>query len=699
MSFGHPKEDVSTQDDEGDDEDDFLLEANPFVATSLQVASVRSLPPSQLLTELASRGEEGRPTRRGEGSGVVGRTSFAHISYATPVARNNPSLSGFDFSTPSPDDIVLAAQGAAFERPAEDGAGLDTPPGFPPPTGEAGSGQVVDAADMMGLGTMVDADVRQAGAEAAAEAAEAEAEAVAAAAEVAAAMAGPSGGVHTGMTPPTTPRSARLFVRRRTKLNKKIGKEILEARAAAQEGKRIPLNLVVVGHVDHGKSTLMGHVLLSLEHVTQRDFARMERNSAQAGKGSFAFAWVLDAHEEERERGITMDVAVTNFQTPRMDVTLLDTPGHRDYVPNMITGAAQADAALLVVSAAQGEFESGFEAGGQTGEHAQLLRSLGVQSLIVVVNKMDLAEWDQNRFNEIQSTLKRFLKPLGFRNVPFVPVSGLAGLNLRDPIPDGVAPWYSGPALLEAIDALPAPERDVDGPLRMPVTDIFRPSSSSGAVVSGKIETGTLRLDDQVLLLPGDEIHMIKTIIARDVEESRWAEAGENVELVLREGDVNTLAGVRFVCDPEYPIPMTSRFKARIIVLDGLSTPITPGYPVVLHYHNVNEDAVITRLRRLHPADGSPEEEAYAARCAAAEADGKPVPRRRKPRRLVAGQEATVEVTVTRTVCIDTFANCKEMGRVMLREGGNTIACGIVLKLYFDVPSSPGGESTQGAFS
>eukprot|EP00466_Bigelowiella_natans_P018041 jgi/Bigna1/40734/e_gw1.45.51.1 len=214
------------------------------------------------------------------------------------------------------------------------------------------------------------------------------------------------------------------------------------------------MNLVVIGHVDAGKSTLMGHLLVKLGRVDQRTMRKYKKESAQMGKGSFSFAWVLDGHQEERERGITVDVATTHFSTKNREVTLLDAPGHRDFIPNMISGAAQADAAILVVPAKIGEFETSFAKGGQTKEHATLIRSFGVKQIVVAINKMDLVGWSKARYDEVSKTVVGFLRSLGYKSkqITLVPVSGLSGENLTEAKSVDLTHWYKGKSLAEAID-------------------------------------------------------------------------------------------------------------------------------------------------------------------------------------------------------------------------------------------------------
>ncbi|PIO27823.1 hypothetical protein AB205_0148930 [Aquarana catesbeiana] len=285
-------------------------------------------------------------------------------------------------------------------------------------------------------------------------------------------------------------------------------KEELEKR---QGGKQL-LNLVVIGHVDAGKSTLMGHLLYLLGHVNKRTMHKYEQESKKAGKASFAYAWVLDETGEERQRGVTMDVGMTKFETKSKVITLMDAPGHKDFIPNMITGAAQADVAALVVDASRGEFEAGFEAGGQTREHALLVRSLGVTQLAVAVNKMDQVNWQQDRFREVTSKLGHFLKQAGFKDsdVFYVPTSGLSGENLAkcSQIPD-LTSWYKGPCLIDQIDSFKAPQRSTDKPFRLCASDVFK-DQGSGFCVTGKIEAGYIQTGDRILAMPPNETCTVK---------------------------------------------------------------------------------------------------------------------------------------------------------------------------------------------
>ncbi|XP_067558127.1 HBS1-like protein isoform X4 [Pseudorca crassidens] len=325
-------------------------------------------------------------------------------------------------------------------------------------------------------------------------------------------------------------------VKKSSKLRQQID---IKAELEKRQGGKQLLNLVVIGHVDAGKSTLMGHLLYLLGNVNKRTMHKYEQESKKAGKSSFAYAWVLDETGEERERGVTMDVGMTKFETKTKVIILMDAPGHKDFIPNMITGAAQADVAVLVVDASRGEFEAGFETGGQTREHGLLVRSLGVTQLAVAVNKMDQVNWQQERFQEITGKLGHFLKQAGFKesDVAFIPTSGLSGENLITRSQSSeLTKWYKGLCLLEQIDSFKPPQRSVDKPFRLCVSDVFK-DQGSGFCVTGKIEAGYIQTGDRLLAMPPNETCTAKGITLHD-EPVDWAAAGDHVSLTLVGMDV-----------------------------------------------------------------------------------------------------------------------------------------------------------------
>ncbi|CAG5928124.1 unnamed protein product [Menidia menidia] len=436
----------------------------------------------------------------------------------------------------------------------------------------------------------------------------------------------------------------------------------IQAELEKRQGGKPLLNLVVIGHVDAGKSTLMGHLLYLLGNVNKRTMHKYEQESKKAGKASFAYAWVLDETGEERDRGVTMDVGMTKFETNSKVVTLMDAPGHKDFIPNMITGAAQADVAVLVVDASRGEFEAGFEAGGQTREHALLVRSLGVTQLAVAVNKMDQVSWQQERFQEITSKLGNFLKQAGFKesDVFYIPTSGLSGENLvtRSSVSELTA-WYSGLSLLEQIDAFKPPQRSTDKPFRLSVSDVFK-DLGSGFCVTGKIEAGYIQTGDRILAMPPNETCTVKGISLHD-EALDWAAAGDHVSLTVTGMDIIKINVGCVFCDPKEPIRVCTRFRARILLFN-IEVPITQGFPVLLHYQTVSEPATIRKLISvLHKSSGEV--------------------LKKKPKCLSKGMNAIVEIQTQRPVSLELYKDYKELGRFMLRYVGSTIAAGVVTEI------------------
>ncbi|XP_035664390.1 HBS1-like protein isoform X2 [Branchiostoma floridae] len=430
------------------------------------------------------------------------------------------------------------------------------------------------------------------------------------------------------------------------------------------EGKEV-INMVIIGHVDAGKSTLMGHLLYRMGHVNKKTMHKYEVESQKAGKASFAYAWVLDETGEERVRGITMDVGLTKFETDHKVVTLLDAPGHRDFIPNMITGAAQADVAILVVDASTGEFEAGFEAGGQTREHAMLVRSLGVTQLAVAINKLDTVGWSENRYQAIVKKLGHFLKQAGFKDsdVVYIPVSGLQGENLIKPASEPqLTAWYKGPCLLQQIDSFKSPSRPVDKPFRFCVSDVFK-GMGSGFSVAGRLVAGSIQNSTRVMVMPVGETATVKGIAIHDFPMN-WACAGDHATLTITGTDIMKVSVGSVLCDLANPILAASRIRARVIIFN-IEVPITKGFPVVFHYQTLSEPANIRKLiSLLHKSTGEVT--------------------RNKPRCLSKGNNAVVEVELNRPVCLELYKDNKDLGRFMLRYGSATIAAGVVTEILND---------------
>ncbi|CAG5123412.1 unnamed protein product [Candidula unifasciata] len=431
-----------------------------------------------------------------------------------------------------------------------------------------------------------------------------------------------------------------------------------------RHGDKELLNLVVIGHVDAGKSTLMGHVLYQLGTVNKKTMHKYEQESKKLGKSSFAFAWVLDETDEERARGVTMDVAQTRFETEKKIVTLLDAPGHKDFIPNMITGASQADVAILVINATKGEFETGFDAGGQTREHALLARSLGVGQVIVAVNKMDTVDWAEERYQLIVKKIGQFLtKQAGFKesDIFFIPCSGLTGENLTKPPTDPcLTSWYtSGITLVKQIDDLKPPTRPIDKPFRLNVSDVFK-GVGTGFNVAGRVGSGYVQPGDKVIIMPAGVTANIKNVFIDD-QPVTLAFAGDHVNLTLSGVDMVNVNIGSCLCDPASPARSATRIRAKIAIFN-IDTPITKGFPVVFHYQAINEPAVIKRLlSQLNRATGEVI--------------------KKRPRCLVKNTSAIVEIELERSMCLELYTEFKDLGRFMLRSGGHTIAAGLVEEL------------------
>ncbi|EPZ31748.1 hypothetical protein ROZALSC1DRAFT_26462 [Rozella allomycis CSF55] len=458
------------------------------------------------------------------------------------------------------------------------------------------------------------------------------------------------------------------------------------------------LNLVVIGHVDHGKSTLMGHLLYLLGQVNSKTLEKYKRESQKLGKNSFAFAWILDETEEERNRGITVDFARNVLKLPNKTINLMDAPGHKDYVPSMIQGASQADCALLVIDSSPGEFETGFEGKGQIKEHSILVRSLGIQSIIVAVNKMDNIGWSEDRYSFVVSKMIQFLTALGFKNecIHFVPCSGLTGNNLTALEKNHVNEWYKGQTLADTIgkrelyislDSINPPDRPINKPLRMFVADIFKQSGNT-AGLSGQVESGYFSVGDVVTIMPLKENATIKSTdydsrfidIKKLGTDSSNALAGDYVDILVSGIDSTKFSVGNVICFKDNLIKATKRFNAQIITFD-LDEPLYVGHSIVFYFKGISESGYISQLISL------------------TDKDGKNI--KKNPKMIPKNSNAVVQITLERTVLIDTLMDLKEMSRFTLRSQGFSIAAGMftssVIALRNLLMSNP--QSTKKSYS
>jgi len=423
------------------------------------------------------------------------------------------------------------------------------------------------------------------------------------------------------------------------------------------------LNLVVIGHVDHGKSTFVGHLLLLKGQISERAIREHEAEAKKYGMRieEVKFAWVLDRLKEERERGMTIDLSFFKFETDKYFFTVIDAPGHRDFVKNMITGASQADAAVLICSAKKGDFEAGVGPGGQTREHIFLAYTLGVTQLVVGITKMDdpTVKWDQERFEEVKSGVADILRMTGYKpeKIDFVPISGWTGDNLTEPSKN--MPWYKGPTMTQALDKFVVPPKPVDKPLRLPIQDVYT-ITGVGTVPVGRVETGVLRPGQTVVIMPKGvkgEVRSIETHHTQISEAGPGDNIGFNIKGVsrrdVRRGDV--------VGPLDNPPTVAKEFIGQIIVIYH-PTAIAAGYTPVLHAHTCTIATTFAELlKKIDPRTGQVVEE--------------------NPSFIKAGDGALVRFRPLRPIVIEQYSDFPQLGRFAIRDMGTTIAAGVVREI------------------
>lgn len=455
-----------------------------------------------------------------------------------------------------------------------------------------------------------------------------------------------------------------LHTEPKAKEKAKAVSEVVEVVDDKEENKKRHLNVVFIGHVDAGKSTIGGQILFLSGQVDDRTIQKYEKEAKEKSRESWYMAYIMDTNEEERAKGKTVEVGRAHFETESTRFTILDAPGHKNYVPNMISGASQADIGVLVISARKGEFETGYEKGGQTREHVQLAKTLGVSKLLVVVNKMDdpTVEWSKERYDEIESKMIPFLKTSGYnmkKDVKFLPISGLYGYNLQTRVDKSLCPWWDGACLFEALDVIEIPPRDPNGPVRMPILDKFK---DMGTVVMGKIESGTISEGDSLFVMP-NKAHVKVVSIYCDESKVRRAGPGENVRVKvtgIEEEDI--LAG--FVLSSVVsPIAAVTEFDAQLQILELLDNAIfTAGYKAVLHIHSVVEECeIVALLSQMDPKTKKP--------------------MKKKILFVKNGAIVLCRIQVSNSICIEKFSDFPQLGRFTLRSEGRTIAVGKVTAL------------------
>ncbi|RQH03423.1 translation elongation factor EF-1 subunit alpha [Natrarchaeobius oligotrophus] len=409
-------------------------------------------------------------------------------------------------------------------------------------------------------------------------------------------------------------------------------------------------NLAIIGHVDHGKSTLVGRLLYETGSVPEHVIEQHREEAEEKGKGGFEFAYVMDNLAEERERGVTIDIAHQEFSTDEYEFTIVDCPGHRDFVKNMITGASQADNAVLVVAADDGVAP-------QTQEHVFLARTLGIDELIIGINKMDVVDYKEDTYDDVVDEVTQLLNQVQFNtdDAEFIPISAFEGDNIAEASDN--TPWYDGNILLDALNALPEPEPPTDAPLRLPIQDVYT-ISGIGTVPVGRIETGVMNIGDNVSFQPSDVGGEVKTIEMHH-EEVPKAEPGDNVGFNVRGiGKDDIRRGD--VCGPaDDPPSVAETFQAQIVVMQHPSV-ITAGYTPVFHAHTAQVACTIESIdKKMDPSSGEVAEE--------------------NPDFIQSGDAAVVTIRPQKPLSIEPSSEIPELGSFAIRDMGQTIAAGKVL--------------------
>ena len=402
------------------------------------------------------------------------------------------------------------------------------------------------------------------------------------------------------------------------------------------------INLAFIGHVDHGKSTLVGHLLLKAGAIAEQ----------QLDDGENKFRFVMDKLGEERERGVTIDLAHQKFSTNKYDYTVVDCPGHRDFVKNMITGASQADAAVLVVAANDGVMP-------QTKEHMFLSMTLGIKQLIIAVNKMDMEDYSEDRFNEVKDEVATLLKSIGRdpKTTPFIPLSAFEGDNIKEKSDN--MPWYKGDTLMDELDKLTPPEKPVDLPLRIPIQDVYS-ITGVGTVPVGRVETGIMKQGDNVVFEPAGVSGEVKSIEMHH-EIFPEAEPGDNIGFNVRGVGKNDIRRGDVAGHTADAPTVAKQFTAQVVVLQHPGV-ITVGYTPVFHCHTSQTACTFLDLTsKLDPATGQPEKE--------------------KPDFIRTGDAAIVEIKPTKPMVMEEARKIPPMGRFAIRDMGQTVAAGLCLKI------------------
>jgi peptide chain release factor subunit 3 len=420
------------------------------------------------------------------------------------------------------------------------------------------------------------------------------------------------------------------------------------------------VNIIFIGHVDAGKSTLGGSILYATGMVDERTMEKNKKEAKEMGRETWYLSWALDLTKEERSKGKTVEVGRGFFETEKRRYSILDAPGHKTYVPSMIGGASQADVGILVISARKGEYETGFEKGGQTREHAMLAKTQGVNKLVVVINKMDdpTVEWSKERYLECTTKLGQFLKGVGYNlksDVFFMPIAAQQTIGIKDRIPKGLAPFYDGPSLLEYLDNMTALERKINVPFMMPINGKYR---DMGTIVEGKIESGVVKKGMGLIMMPNRDKVDVAAVYGETEEEVAVAQCGDQARLRLRGIEEEDILPGFVLCSPKRLVHCVTAFEAQIRVLE-LKSILSAGFDCVMHVHSAIEEVTFAVL--LHKLQKGTGRKSKVPPSHAKRGDS-----------IIARMEV---IGGAGSVCVEKFEDYPQLGRFTLRDQVCDILC------------------------
>ncbi len=414
------------------------------------------------------------------------------------------------------------------------------------------------------------------------------------------------------------------------------------------------INIAFVGHVDHGKSTTIGRLLFDSGMLSQQELDKLKAEAQKHGKAGFEFAYAMDTIKEERERGVTIDLSYKKLITQKYEVTIIDAPGHKDFVKNMITGASQSDAAFLTVAAKEGVQP-------QTKEHVWLLKTMGVSQIAVAVNKMDTVDYKEDAFNKVKEEVSTLLKQAGYKldKVTFLAISGYKGDNVVKKSAN--MPWYKGPTIMEQLDLFDPPEKPTQLPLRMPLQDVYE-ITGIGTVPVGKIETGVMKVGQKIIILPGRSGKGVPgevRTIEMHHEQLSQAEAGDNVGINIRGIGKKDVARGDVICDASQPATIVEEFVAQVAIISH-PTVIAKGYTPVFHVHTAQVPCQFIELIEKTSPDGS---------------------KAANPDFLKSGDVAKVKIKPIGNLVLETQATNPHMARFAIRDAGATVGAGVCIEI------------------